>query len=51
VRLVEDKIARDPPALKQWYGLLGNAYLASGQTEKAEEAYRKEASLPDPLAE
>ena len=45
------QIARDPPALKQWYDLLGKAYSATGQTEKADEAYRKEANLPDLPAE
>ena len=46
-KLAEVEIARDPPALKQWYDLLGKAYSATGQTKKADEAYRKEASLPD----
>ena len=50
-KLAEVEIARDPPALKQWYDLLGKAYSATGQTEKADEAYRKEASLPDLPAE
>jgi adenylate cyclase len=50
-KLAEVEIARNPPALKQWYDLLGKAYSTTGQTEKADEAYRKEANLPDLPAE
>jgi len=51
VKLAEVEIARDPPALKQWYDLLGKAYWATGQFDKSEAAYRKEGTLPDPPAE
>jgi tetratricopeptide (TPR) repeat protein len=42
------QIASNPPAIKWWYDFLGTAYMRSGQSDKAKEAWKKLAELPDP---
>ena len=48
VAFANEQIAVNPPAIKWWYDFLGTAYMRSGQSDKAKEAWKKFAELPDP---
>jgi cytochrome c-type biogenesis protein CcmH/NrfG len=44
----ETQLAKDPGHAKWWYEFLGSAYAATGQNDKAAEAFKKERASPDP---
>jgi predicted Zn-dependent protease len=48
VKFTETQIARDPTSSKWWYDLLARSYLATGQYQKAEQAWTKARSMPEP---
>ena len=48
VTFASEQIEKAPPAIKLWYDFLGTAYMRSGQYDKAKEAWKKLAGLPDP---
>jgi class 3 adenylate cyclase/TolB-like protein len=44
----ETQLAKDPVHAKWWYDFLGSAYGATGQQDKAAEAFKKSRASPDP---